>query len=183
MGNFYVNYTIRSSDVDAVTNALAGRRAFVASVTGKPIIAFDEESDSQDPNVVKELGCHLSQVTHSPVLAVMNHDDDILMCGLFEAGECIDLYDSNPDYFESEGEPRGPIGGDAAKLCQAFDSPNQEVVENILRNNEYVFAVERHEALVKALGLPSYGVASGFSYISQGELPDGLTHDNLVEVA
>lgn len=182
MGNFYVNYAVRSSDAGAVAKALAGRRAFVTSVPGQPVITFDEAADSQDPDVVKGLGCHLSQVIGCPVLGVLNHDDDILWYGLFESGQCIDVYDSDPEYFESEGESRGPSGGDAGKLCLAFDSPHQEAVESILRNSEYVFAYERHAALVKALGLPSYGVASSFGYISQGELPPGLAPDNLIEV-
>lgn len=182
MGNFYVNYTIGSSDALAVAKALSGRRAYVTSVPGQPIVAFDEAADSQEEGMVKGLGCHLSEVLGTPVLGVLNHDDDILWCGLFESGQCVDEYDSSPDYFNPEGEPRGPEGGDASKLCQAFGSNNRDAVEDILRNDNYVFACERHEALVKALALPAFSVASSFAYISQGELPLGLSPDHLIKI-
>lgn len=182
MGNFYVNYTVRSSDAQAVAKAFSGRRAFVTSVPGQPVVTFDEAADSQEEAVVKGLGCHLSEAAGVPVLGVLNHDDDILWCGLFESGQCVDEYDSSPDYFKDEGEPRGPTGGDASKLCQAFGSDNREAVESILRNDDYVFACERHEALVKALGLPTFGVASSFAYISQGEMPLGLSPNHLLKV-
>lgn len=103
MGNFYVNYTVRSSDAQAVAKAFSGRRAFVTSVPGQPVVTFDEAADSQEEAVVKGLGCHLSEAAGVPVLGVLNHDDDILWCGLFESGQCVDEYDSSPDYFKDEG--------------------------------------------------------------------------------
>lgn len=182
MGNFYVNYTVGSSDAQAVAKAVSGRRAFVTAVPGQLVVTFDEAADSQEEAEVKGLGNYLSKAIGCPVLGILNHDDDILWCGLFVSGECVDEYDSCPDYFKSEGEPRGPEGGDASKFCEAFRSDNREAVESILRNEDYVFACERHEALVKALGLPTFSVASSFAYISQGELPVGLSADQLIKV-
>ncbi|MEJ2592789.1 MAG: hypothetical protein P8178_15595 [Candidatus Thiodiazotropha sp.] len=182
MGNFYVNYIAQSSDTAKVARALAGRRAFVTSVPEQPVVVFDQTADSQDQREIKELGRHLSAAIGRPVLAILNHDDDILWYCLFVDGQCEDEYDSCPDYFKAAGKPRGPTGGQAAKLCQEFGTTNAEKVEEILRSNDYVFACDRHEDLLNALGLPGFGVAVSFGDISQGELPPGLSRDNLIEI-
>jgi hypothetical protein len=44
---------------------------------------------------------------------------------------------------------------------------------------DYTFAVDRHAALVDALGLPDCTVGFGFDYLHRGETPDGLTDDDL----
>jgi hypothetical protein len=38
----------------------------------------------------------------------------------------------------------------------------------------FVFAVERHQALAEAVGLPPHTVGYGFGYISEGEIPEGV---------
>lgn len=78
MGNFYVNYTVRSEDQATVVKALAGRNAFITPPSKGAIVVFDEAADSQDPDVIMAPGVHLSRELGSPVLAVLNHDDDIL---------------------------------------------------------------------------------------------------------
>ena len=80
----------------------------------------------------------------------------------------------------------GPEGGDAKKLCAAFGSDAVKEVEGILRkpfaeDNGYVFAMERHGDLAAALGIPSFGVGSGFELISSGELPEDLNGNELVK--
>jgi len=185
MGNFYVNYTVRTDDQAAIIKALAGRNAFLTSANKGAIVVFDEAADSQDVDVVMALGVHLSRELGCPVLAVLNHDDDILWYGLFEKGRCIDEYDSSPGYFD-EGGSRPPEGGNAAKLCAAFQSPNIARVEAILRkpygDNGYTFAYERHADLVSALDLPDFPVAFGFRYVSLGGTPRGLSLNDLTRV-
>jgi len=45
--------------------------------------------------------------------------------------------------------------------------------------HNYLFAMERHEALVDALGLPDYAIGLGFNYVSRGELPPDLSANDL----
>ena len=52
-----------------------------------------------------ELGTRLSLEFGCPVLAVLNHDDDILWYQLFENGKLADEYDSTPGYFDATAEP------------------------------------------------------------------------------
>ena len=183
MGAFYVNYTVRSTDQKAVAKALAGRHAYVSPPVGGAMVVFEEASEGQDVDVVRELGEQLSKATRAPVLAVLDHDDDMLWYGLFEGGRCTDEYNSAPGYFDGTMDP--PAGGDSRKLCSVFGrNGHEDELESALRadGETYVFAHERHADLVGALGLPAFAVACGFKYIEEGELPEGLSADQLLKV-
>lgn len=185
MGNFYMNYTLRGPTRQAVAAALAGRSALVTPAHDGCVVVFDEASDDQDQDVISELAAELSHELGCPVLAVLNHDDDILWYQLYLGGELADEYDSSPGYFDPSAEHSGPAGGDAEKLCAAFGASKLAEVESILRKpaleaGGYTFALDRHADLARALGIPSFAVGSGFRYISQGELPEGLEEDDLL---
>jgi hypothetical protein len=185
MGNFYTNYTLRGPSQQAVAKALAGRHAIVAPAQDGCVVVFDEESDEQDQTVISDLASGLSRQFGCSVLAVLNHDDDIFWYQLYLAGELVDDYDSSPGYFDPSAEPSAPTGGDAQKLCSAFGAGDVAEVESVLRKSTfdeggYPFAVERHSDLVHALGIPSFGVGAGFRYVANGELPEGLTEEDLI---
>ncbi len=183
MGNFYTNYTVRSTDQAAVASALSGRSAMITPVLNGSLVVFDEESDSQSPGVLTELGARLSKSLRCPVLAILNHDDDILVYELHESGVKTDAYCSAPGYFGGEDAP--PSGGDARKLCAAFGSAKIDEVAAILHppdGERPTFAVQQHAALVDALATSSYGVGMGFTYVASGELPEDLSEEDLVTV-
>ena len=185
MGNFYTNYTLRGPSQQEVVRALAGRSAIVTPARDGCVVVFDEESDEQNSEVISGLASRLSCELGCPVLAVLNHDDDIFWYQLYLSGDLADEYDSSPGYFDPSAEPSGPAGGDAEKLCSAFGASTVAEVESILRKSSfdeggYTFAVERHTDLVRALGIPPFGVGAGFRYVSEGELPEGLNEDDLL---
>lgn len=179
MGNFYTNYTVRTTDQKAVAATLHGRAAFVSSVDNDCVVVFDEESEEQDIGVIRGLASCLSRAVRCPVLAVVNHDDDILAYFLFDNGVGFDEYDSTPDYFEGEGTP--PSGGDAQKICSVFGSSSESETNTILHDSDYVFAFERHEALASALGLPKFTVGNGFNAISGGNFLPGFENVKLLK--
>lgn len=185
MGNFYTNYTLRGPSQEAVAAALAGRSAIVTPEQDGCVVVCDEKSDEQDQEIITELAGQLSSEFGCPVLAVLNHDDDILWYQLFLKGKLADEYDSTPGYFDESADMPTPSGGDAEKLCAAFGASDVEEVEGILRRPQaaedgYVFAIERHTDLVEALGIPAFAVGAGYEYISSGELPEGMDEDDLV---
>ena len=187
MGNFYVNHTLRGPSQQAVAKVLTGRTAIVSPVQDGCLVVFDERSDDQDSGVIADLAERLSDEFDCPVLAVLNHDDDIFWYQLYTSGELTDEYDSCPGYFDAAAEPSAPAGGDAKKLCRAFGASDVAEVERILRKSAfdeegYVFAIERHGDLARALGIPSFAVGGGYRYIQQGELPEGLNEGNLLKV-
>ncbi len=187
MGNFYVNYTLRGVTQEAVAKALAGRTCIVTASANATVVAFDEESDNQDQQVISSLATELSQKLRCPVLAVLNHDDDILWYQLYKDGELQDEYDSSPGYFDPSAEPSAPAGGDAAKLCAAFGSPKTEEVDRVLRKSAfddgYTFAFERHGDLVSALGISAFGVGTAYASFESDELPEGLSTAGVVRTA
>lgn len=180
MGNFYVNFSVKGADQRQVVEALerAGRRAIVTPPQGEYIVAYDEEADSQAMEPIQEVGGFLSRELARPVLAVLNHDDDILCYWLFEAGELTDTYNSNPGAFEDEeGTPPWQAEG-AGKLCAVL-RPDADAAA---LGGDYVFAVDRHEQLAQALGLPPWSVGFGYRYVDEGELDDEAGADRLVRV-
>jgi hypothetical protein len=123
MGNFYVNFTLKTTDSDDVADTLqqAGRSAFVTRPQGGCVVVFEEQTDSQDANEIEEVGFMLSKQQKCPVLAILNHDDDILAYWLFDRGQLIDSYNSAPDYFA--GSMEGDRGGDVDLLCKTLGNP------------------------------------------------------------
>lgn len=174
MGNFYTNITVYGADRNKVLATLKGRRTAVSPAVRDFIVIWDEESESQDLRVLGALTQRLSYELCCPAWAVVNHDDDVLMYLLFSAGEKLDEYNSCPGYFEGPGSK--PHGGNAALLTTTFGAESATAsVELILRKEEgYAFAVERHRALIEALGMPSVGLGMGYRYLTRGECPPGL---------
>lgn len=184
MGNFYTSYTVRGPSQASVAAFLAGRSAIVTPVEASCVVVFDEESEEQNQEVIAELASRLSREFGCPVLAVVNHDDDILWYQLHLNGERADEYDSSPGYFD--GDVTAPSGGDAQQLCQAFEVDAVAEVGRVLSKaaldeDGYVFAIERHADLVGALGIPSFATA-GFSQIVAGEVPEDLEERELVRI-
>ena len=179
MGNFYVNYTLRGPSQQDVAAALVGRRARVTPEHNGCVVVFDEESDSQNPAAIVALAAKLSAGLGCPLLAVLNHDDDILWYQLYVQGKLVDEYDSTPGYFDIREAPSAPEGGDAGRLSETFGG-DATAVEAVLRGS-YVFAFGRHAALADALGISDYGVGTSFQSFDFDELPDGLAAEDVLE--
>jgi hypothetical protein len=181
MGNFYVNFTTRGPKQSDVVKCLraAKRKAYVGPTVDELTVFFEEETDRQDEAAVAVVGKQASKDLKAPVLAVLNHDDDILAYWLFDVGKLADEYNSCPGYFDGGDET--PTGGDAKKLCAAFAVPTKaKEVERVLRDEEFVFALERHEALARLLKLPWSHACLGYRYIEEGSLAEGVNKKDLV---
>jgi len=180
MGAFYTSHTLRGPASSDVIAFLKDRRAYV-STSGSPVtIVLDEDCESQDGQLLADLGARLSAHFRCPVLAVLNHDDDILYFELYEDGEKTDEYNSNPAYFGEDDAEEGPSGGDASRLAAAFGAINAEVIESILRRSDYVFETKRHFELAASLGIPAFAVGVGYRYADAGEFPPGVSKDTFI---
>jgi hypothetical protein len=119
---------------------------------------------------------------------VLNHDDDVPVCALYDRGEQTDLYYSNPDFFEETKDKRGPAGGNADLLCKVFGSKDIAAVEAVLRKSGteadggYLFAYRRHRYLMQALGLTSQAFFVGYNYLEAGEFPPDLNKNDSIEI-
>lgn len=179
MGNFYTNITVYGVDHDKIVRAMQGRRAVISPTVDGYTVIWDEQCDEQDTDLLTALAQLLASGLSCPAWAVLNHDDDILWYSLHAPARKIDEYDSHPGYFEGADLP--PSGGNAALLVATM-SPDADVgrTEKILRSrDEYAIAIDRHEALARALGMPEFGVGTGYRYINRGEPPLGLEEESL----
>ncbi len=186
MGGFYTNYTLRGPSQRAVAAALTGRRAFVSPPRNGCVVAYDETSDDQDQKRIAELAARLSGALACPVLAVLNHDDDILWYQLYRSAKLADEYDSSPGYFDPAAKPSSPAGGDARQLCEAFSAGEVAAVDQILQkpscgDDGYTFAHERHADLVRALALPEFAVGIAYGNFARKEYPEGLSADDMLK--
>jgi hypothetical protein len=187
MGSFYTNITLRTTQQNRVVDTLSagGRTAFVSQPQNGCIVVYDSDTEDQDIDSLRELGDSLSVKLGCVALAVLIHDDDLLLYTLHESGKVVDEY-ASASFDETDAAPEG---GDSARLCRAFGASDATRVETILRTDRaggsgggYVFETERHEDLVNALGLPLFAVATGFHYLDEGELPEGATPGTFVSV-
>lgn len=179
MGNFYTNFSIRSTDQAGIARLLqdAGRSAFVLPAQGDFVIVCESETDMQDDIAIVELGSALSDVTHVPVIGVLNHDDDVLCYWLFEGGVLTEQYNSDPDYFgeDEDGLSTEGLTSSGDRLCATLGHPEaHSTVAGVLTSDGYTFAIERHRDLIMAVGLPPASAGAGFNYIDNGEIPPEL---------
>jgi hypothetical protein len=174
VGNFYTNVTLVGAPREALLSTLgsAGRRAALLLV-GRFAVVYDEQADTQDGSN-EQLAASLSSTLRRPAIAVTNHDDDVLIIECFEEGRRTASYNSKPDYFQRRpgGEPAPPSGGDPSTLVRLCEAGEPSEVQAIL-SGEFMFEFLRHEALVRALGLPMATVNIGYSSIAADELVPG----------
>lgn len=181
MGTFYTNVTLKGvaqADAAAYLNSQQ-REAFVSPEVNGCIVVYDEQSEEMEIDTLEDFTTAISKHFGCPALAVYVYNGDFLWYLLFDAGKLVDEYNSMPHYFD-EDEPTPPQGGDGAQLCAIFgvDPALAPQLDYILRNEDaYTFAVERHEDLVRVLGLHPAAVDVGFDYIDADDLPKWVTLD------
>lgn len=164
MGNFYTNVTLVRVSADAAAARLRelGRAAYVIDA-GRDCVVYDRACERQDAEMLAALADDLSASLGSLALAVLNHDDDILWFQLYERGELVAEY-------ANQGGPPTRVGA----LCRALGRRAQAIRVWLLLKRPFLFQVNRHAHLVRALGLPDAAVGTGFNYIERNEPPEDV---------
>src|SRR5207253_8734698 len=73
---------------------------------------YEEQASEQDDRRIRDLAGGLSADLHVPAIAFMVHDSDIACYWLFDNGQLLDEYNSDPGYFDSDADgPPSPSGG------------------------------------------------------------------------
>jgi len=187
MGNFYVNITTRGAIIKDILDYLKSKKLSAYLIEGPKgfCTIYEEICDDQETKHISNLLEEITQECNCAAIGILNHDDDILAYELWSNGKKVDEYDSCPGYFSGDEGRFDPEGGDAKLLSELMgDGGNVETIDKVLKatgDEGYVFAVERHEALAKAIGLPIHSVGYGFRYISGGEIPQEINEENIIK--
>jgi len=179
MGWSYAHIALFGPKRDRVISALGDRRACISPTSNGYTLVADHEFESHDEERMVKLAAELSGRLACVALLIREFDDDVLNYELLENGVLTDRYNSEPDYFDFAWKhipPRGPQGGDARRLCAALNQPYALLaVEKILHEHEMgLSAPDRHAALAKVLGMPSYSVGFDYTSLEAGEFPEDL---------
>jgi hypothetical protein len=100
VGRFYTNITVRVAEQAQVAEVVraARYRAWISPTVAGLTVVCESQSESQNLNTWHGVAQQLSLVLSCPALAVMNHDDSVLLYALYDRGRLVDQYDSNPDF-------------------------------------------------------------------------------------
>lgn len=162
MGSFYTNVVTFGVNKDAIA-AVCARPAFLAEGDGFVVVFAERDEDGADP---EEGG--LSSALACTTLTVTVHDSDLLVVLVHTLGELI-VQGCVPDpaeYFGGESE--GAFAPTGAELVAAIGCGDPDSVDGCLRD-EQADADDRHEALLAALGLPTWSARFGYRYLAAGE--------------
>jgi hypothetical protein len=186
MGNFYTNIVV-GGRLDEVAAALRSHRrdAYVGEFRENMIVVCDGKCDRQDLDELASLARTLSFETGGPALAVLNHDDDFLLLGIYNGNGLVAEYgwSKSPQW----DVPRTNRKAFVTRVREAFgtkprDSPAFPRVPGILRTlslwiltwvGARWFAIEVHGRLAAEMGIPEASVGAGFEYVARGEMSGG----------
>jgi hypothetical protein len=143
-----------------------GRNAAVSPTISEITVVMDADCESQDTNVLATLTADLSRRFSAAALSFLNHDDEVLLYELFQNGESAEKYNS------VDTRPADDAG---RRLAEIFGKTGSTAEIGKILYKAYLFEVDRHSDLVKALGLSPLAVGIGFNYLkemTQDELPE-----------
>ena len=174
MGNWYANIAVRHSNQNAIVEYCRREsiQAFVSGVQGDWIFVYDRASNDMDWEHLEELGRELSREFNCDTLGSMNADDDSLGLQLHQRGELVVKYDS------SAIRRRG-----AWQLALAFKKLHALPLIWIAMHRPSLFAIGRHTAIARLLGVPEKPSVLGYEYVQEDDLdcPPGF-HEGLVRI-
>ncbi len=170
MGNFYTNFEIVGGNSVEVTRVVKelGRRAFIVLDRNGDTLLFDAVCDEQDVAEIERLGKELSAQLRLPVVASLNHDDDHLLLWLFHSDRVM--------HYQSCLHAVA-FGWALAKIRGGILS--YPFIALVLAWPVFIFQVFRHLLLTKFTGLSSICAGMGYTSLSRGERPPGLTDDDI----
>jgi hypothetical protein len=118
---------------------------------------YEEQASEQDDSRIRDLARGLSEDLQVAAIAFLVHDSDIACYWLFDNGQLLDEYNSDPDYFGDTDGPPSPTGGRPDVLLRyCRPGVRRDEVAAILSEKTVratTFAERLIERLAKALGI------------------------------
>jgi len=181
MGASFVNYQILSSELNKVTESVAKliqSKAYVSLPKNNWITLYDEESDNEFNYYEIHYMCQqISLDLSTTVIALLVYTDLYLLYFLYNNGECIDEYHSNPDGFAfgfelADDSIHKKLEGNPYKLLEycLIDLDVTLLIKTLHPLHEMdVFSKGRHAActLASLLGIDQARSSLGFRYFEE----------------
>ncbi len=195
MGMFYTNLVLYKAQQIPVANFLCDQKriTYISPTIRNFTVVYDRETEDQNTRVLRNLAESISKKLKCSVLASLVHDSDLYLYWLYGNGKLLDSYNSLPGYFDAKSSRSRPEGGNARKLCKAFDK--MEAVEKVRQifalveqgntsddwSEEYLLGENIHKALAQALDMPAFSVYTGYFSILNMDLPEELDLASLIK--
>jgi hypothetical protein len=190
MGAFFVNYQIKSTDQAKVVTAaseLVQARAYVSPPKTGWVTLYDEASDQQDAYEIGRLGSELSAKLETVVFAFIVNDSDMFVYYLFDNGDLLDEYNSNPPPTSAAADADQQIrfaGRSEILINYCVPGTSRGDLEVILQRGESlaeggfassVYAEERLHPLASALQMDDLRTTLGYRDFDrqQSSMPEG----------
>jgi hypothetical protein len=182
MGLFCVNFHFRTTDDRALAGALKRRGIrrcrVVPAKTGWTSL-YEEQASEQDDGRIRDLAGGLSADLHVPAIAFMVHDSDIACYWLFDNGQLLDEYNSDPGYFDSDADgPPSPSGGRTDVLLRyCRPGVRQEDLAAMLAQETVratTFAEDVIRRLARALGIDRRLAIADYRDVAGDDRPGGM---------
>jgi hypothetical protein len=195
MGLFYTNIILYKVQRENIIDFLnwENRVSYLSPTISDCTVIYDQGTEDQDTDVLRELTEKVTRKLKCRGLASLVHDSDLYLYWLYDNGKLIDTYNSLPGYFDDEEQPI-PKGGNAKKLCSAFDKTEsllevRDIFERVKEGNlsedwseEFIQGEDIHGALVKALGLAPFGAYIGYYTIDNKVLSEGFDIKDFIKL-
>jgi hypothetical protein len=170
MGGHYGSIHVRIDDATKVQVALEdlARDSKTKFLLAPPLdgwVTLFPSDNGQDFSIAGKLAEKIS----APILHCLVHDDDVFAYQFHDRGKLVGTYNSCPDYFGGEPEPRG---GDVDLLQSILPDPSRrKELKQLLDSKRFDFEMERLEKFSLLVGLPN--AVSAYEYLQAGER-DGI---------
>ncbi len=180
MGAFFTNCSVRTTDTAKCARILKSSISLRSLVTDSKngwITVYDEESESQDINILRRLAKRLSEELKTVAIGILVHDSDIFQYLIYEKGELVDQFDSKPDYFGPvSDEQKKEWRGDFGKLLPYATKGTAISDFKRAAKKQCVVEEERVGEFSKLLGIDPSRAMTGFKYLQETRHSFKLVH-------
>lgn len=169
--NTYTNIALKTTDRDKVVETLRAlrRRAYVSPATAGYVVVFDSGTE-REPDTLFDVVTQLSDRLKCAAVGAYDHDDALLILVVAKDGKKVDTYVSNPGYFQ--GKREAPRGGNPAAVQEALGIQGEDArLKEVFASQVFELEVERHNEMIRVLGLPDYCRGAGHKYFRDDVLP------------
>jgi len=157
-------------------------RAWVAPEADDCTVFSEALSDAGDRGAIERMGARLSVRLRSPLLTVLDENDEALGVWLFGGG-LIRAFHGVPTAAFADGPLSEPPQMVASAIARAFERPDATAaLARVLSASAlpvigFPLAIDRHRALCRALGLPEAIAGFGYRNAEEGDIHPGSVLD------